>query len=234
MKKRSRMNRKQEPYAGNGLMRNSTRLQLGIVICFASSLLPATFAVAEETTTIATLSKADADKLGGKSIFGEQERLPTVAGGRLALPTIAALTIDTEKIGNGSTPKEFRSEAETPQTDLPESGYDRDQQWASSQYQFAAANTFSHPRYFEDRMLERHGYERFPYLQPFVSGARFFSTIPMLPYLMTIQNPCECESQLGYFRPGSCVAPYVQRPPYQRDAVLVEGAAIAGAIIAIP
>jgi len=215
-------------------MHNSTRLWLGIVIFFASGSIPARLAVAEQANTIASLSRADADKLGGNSIFGELERLPTVSGGRLALPTIAALTIDTGEIGNGSTPKEFRSDADTPQTDLPESGYVRDQQWTSSQYQFTAANTFSNPRYFEDRMLERHGYERFPYLQPFLSGARFFGTIPMLPYLMTIQNPCECESQLGYFRPGSCVAPYIQRPPYQRDAVLVEGAAIAGGIIAIP
>ncbi len=94
-------------------------------------------------------------------------------------------------------------------------------------YQFAAANTFSHPRYFEDRMLERHGHERFPYLQPMVSGAKFFGTFPMLPYLMTVSPPADIEYQLGYFRPGTAVYPYIQRPPYQRDAVIVQGSAIA-------
>jgi hypothetical protein len=145
-----------------------------------------------------------------------------------------AATTGVSEIGNGSTPKEFRSPEEAPISDLPESGTDRDLAWVPTNYQFAAANTFSHPRYFEDRMLERHGHERFPHLQPIVSGARFFGTFPMLPYLMTVRPACDCESQLGYFRPGDCVHPYLQRPPYQRDAVIVEGAAIAGGIIAIP
>ncbi len=103
-----------------------------------------------------------------------------------------------------------------------------------SKLQFAAANTFSHPRYFEDRMLERHGHERFPYLQPMVSGAKFFGTFPMLPYLMTVSPPADIEYQLGYFRSGTAVYPYVQRPPYQRDAVIVQGSSIASGIIAIP
>lgn len=174
------------------------------------------------------------DILSGKSIFGGQERLPRVTNEQLALPPIMAATTDVSKIGGGRTPKEFRAAENAPITDLPESGHDRDSQWTASQYQFAAADTFSHPRYFEDRMLERHGHERFPALQPMVSGARFFATFPMLPYLMTVRPPCECESQLGYFRPGDCVYPYLQRPPYQRDAVIVEGAAIAAGVLAIP
>jgi len=174
------------------------------------------------------------ERLGGKSIFGETERLPDVDAGRLTLPPIMAGTIALSEIGNGSTPKEFRKAEETPLSDLPESGNDRDAAWVSSSYQFAAANTFSHPRYFEDVMLERHGHERFPHLQPFVSGARFFTTFPMLPYLMTVSPPFECPSELGYFRAGDCVYPYLQRPPYQRDAVIIEGAAVAAGIIAIP
>ena len=212
----------------------STIRVTSLVVCITSGLVTTCPSIAQEPTQTVSAALMESDKLGGKSIFGEQERLPMVKDGRLTLPTLTALTIGTTDIGNGSTPKEFRKESETPQNDLPESGHDRAHQWVSSTYQFTAANTFSHPRYFEDRMLERHGYERFPYLQPFVSGARFFGTVPMLPYLMTIQNPCEFESQLGYFRPGSCVAPYIQRPPYQRDAVVVEAAAIAGGIIAIP
>ena len=69
-------------------------------------------------------------------------------------------------------------------------------------------------------MLERHGYERCPTLQPLVSGAKFFATFPALPYLMTVNPPGQIQSQLGYFRPGTTVYPYVERPPYQRDAAI--------------
>ncbi len=172
--------------------------------------------------------------LGGDSIYGGTERLPAVAAGELALPPIMAVTTDINKIGNGSAPKSFREESETPIGDLPEAGTDRDAGWVSTTYQFAAANTFSNPRYFEDVMLERHGHERYPHLQPMVSGARFFATFPMLPYLMTVRPPCECESQMGYFRPGSCVYPYRQRPPYDRNAVIVEACSVARGVIAIP
>ncbi len=174
------------------------------------------------------------DRLGGESIFGETERLPRVTEGNLMVPPIMAATTNIEKIGNGSAPKPFRTQDDSPKIDLPESGYERSANWSPLSYQFAAANTFSHPRYFEDRMLERHGHERFPYLQPMVSGAKFFGTFPMLPYLMTVSPPADIEYQLGYFRPGTAVYPYIQRPPYQRDAVIVQGSAIAKGIIAIP
>ena len=204
-----------------------------VVSCVLSILWQAASASSQEgTLTPPTINPND--RLGGASIFGEMERLPTVAEGRMTLPPIRAATIDVAAIGNGSTPLEFRSAEDTPVVDLPESGMERDSSWVSTDYQFAAANTFSHPRYFEDRMLERHGHERYPLLQPVVSGARFFVTFPMLPYLMTVSPPCECQSELGYFRAGSCVYPYIQRPPYQRDAVIVEAAAISGAAIALP
>lgn len=174
------------------------------------------------------------DRLGGESIFGEAERLPKVNDGNLMVPPIMAATTNIEKIGNGSAPKPFRTQEDSPTTDLPESGYERSANWSPLSYQFAAANTFSHPRYFEDRMLERHGHERFPYLQPMISGAKFFGTFPMLPYLMTVSPPADIEYQLGYFRPGTAVYPYIQRPPYQRDAAIVQGSAIAKGIIAIP
>ena len=83
-------------------------------------------------------------------------------------------------------------------------------------------------------MLERHGHERCGHLQPLASGARFFATVPMLPYLMTVREPCDCEYTLGYYRPGSSVPAMLQRPPYERHALIIESAAVAGAIIAFP
>lgn len=177
----------------------------------------------------------DATKLSGESIFGGSERLPIIVeGGRLTLPPIATATTATSEIGNGSLPKSYTGLEGTTEEVLREQISQRDAMWALSRYEFAAANTFSHPLYFEDVMLERHGHERFPKLTPMISGVRFFATVPMLPYLMTVRPACEYEYKMGHFRSGDCVYPYIQRPPYVRNAAIVEAAAIAGASIALP
>ena len=83
-------------------------------------------------------------------------------------------------------------------------------------------------------MLERHGHQRFPALQPFVSGARFFGTVPALPYLMAVTPACDYEYSLGYFRSGSRTPGFLQRPPLDRRGVINEAAWVTGAIIAFP
>jgi hypothetical protein len=83
-------------------------------------------------------------------------------------------------------------------------------------------------------MLERHGHERFPALQPLASGARFFATVPMMPYLMSLSHPCDCESTLGYYRSGSCAPILHQQPPWDPKAALVEAAAVASVIAIFP
>ncbi len=162
------------------------------------------------------------------------QMLPQVIDGKLTLPPLAAVSIATDTIGNGRAPEGFRGGKPSPARPLPEDASSRGLDWNWSVANWAAANTFSHPRYFEDRMLERHGHERFPYLQPFASGARFFTTVPMLPYLMTVRHPCDCESTLGYYRSGSCAPVMLQRPPLDRRAVLVEAGTVAGLIVAFP
>ena len=177
---------------------------------------------------------ADSDPVG-RSIFGERSgRLPSVVDGRFQLPPLMAATTETKNIGNGRLPDGFREDDSTPLEPLPESGAERgfDNVWTAREW--AAPNTFANPRYFEDRMLERHGHQRWGHLQPLASGARFFATVPMLPYLMTVKPPCEAEYSLGHFRAGSRAPAMLQRPPYERRAALVEGAAIAGGIIALP
>jgi hypothetical protein len=177
----------------------------------------------------------DATKLGAESIFGGNERLPTIIeGGRLTLPSITTATTETSAIGNGSLPKSYTGLEGTAEEVLREQISQRDAMWAESRYEFAASNTFSHPLYFEDVMLERHGHERFPKLTPMISGARFFATVPMLPYLMTVRPACDYEYKMGHCRSGDSVYPYIQRPPYVRNAAIVEAAAIAGASIALP
>jgi hypothetical protein len=161
--------------------------------------------------------------------------IPELVAGHFRLPPMQAPTIATGDIGNGRVPEGFRGGAQTPTESLPESPLQRGgQEWERTVCSWAAPNTFSYPRYFEDRMVERHGHLQLGHLEPFASGARFFATVPMLPYLMTIRDPCDCEYTLGYYRPGSCAPVMLQRPPLDRRAVIVESAAIAGAVIAIP
>lgn len=171
-----------------------------------------------------------------QSIMSEPDtsRQPRVVGGRFVLPEMIAPSLETTNIGNGRTPEGYLGGEPSRTELLPESPQDRGETWNWTVGHWAAADTFSHPRYFEDRMLERHGHERHPHLQPFVSGARFFATVPMLPYLMTVRDPFDCESTLGYYRSGSCAPVMLQRPPYERRAAIGEAAAIAGAIIALP
>ncbi|NNE00294.1 MAG: hypothetical protein HKN47_23495 [Pirellulaceae bacterium] len=153
------------------------------------------------------------------------------------LPPVAAPTIATDQIGNGRVPEGFDMQSAAPVQLLPESGSERNldpQPWNWAVSHWAAPNTYSNPRYFEDRMLERHGLERHPRLQPLASGARFFATVPMLPYLMTLSHPTDCESTLGYFRPGSCAPTLHQRPPYSHRAALVQAAAVVSTIVIVP
>ena len=152
---------------------------------------------------------------------------------------LQAISTSTHEIGNGSTPKGLATQTQRRMTALPESGTDRilgedAMGWSWTVARWEAANTFSNPRYFEDRMLERHGHQRSCYLQPAISGARFFGSIAMLPYLMSISPPCECEYTLGYYRSGSCAPRLAQRPPRDRRAILTEAAAVTSGILIFP
>ncbi|SMP40923.1 hypothetical protein SAMN06265222_101507 [Neorhodopirellula lusitana] len=168
-----------------------------------------------------------------------EERLPEVAGGRFILPELRAVSIDQEPIGNGRVPEALRAGEELTLSPLPEDAQARamlsnSPAWPSLIRPWAAPNTYSHPLYFEDRMLERHGHERWGCLQPIASGARFFATVPMLPYLTTVTAPCETVYSKGYYRAGSPVPRFYQRPPLERRAVIVEAASVAGGFIALP
>ncbi|MFK8111427.1 MAG: hypothetical protein AB8B91_04475 [Rubripirellula sp.] len=218
-----------------------SKLQLGIrvaVIVATAIALPhlsAATAVAQETTADAQNAE-DQDRaepdVATRDI--DDNRIPQVVSGRFVLPSMQAASIATAYIGNGRTPEGFREQNVTPMQSLPEDASQRGDHWHWSVCNWAASNTFSYPRYFEDRMLERHGHERFGNLQPLASGARFFATVPMLPYLGAIRPPCECEYSLGYYRPGSCTSALKQRPPYDRRAVIAETAALTSAFLIFP
>lgn len=91
-----------------------------------------------------------------------------------------------------------------------------------------------YPLRFEEAMLERHGHVRFGLLQPFASGARFFATIPMIPYLNTLQPRHQSVYALGNYRPGSSAPMLRESIPYDARAAVVESMAVAGFFWAAP
>ncbi len=69
------------------------------------------------------------------------------------------------------------------------------------------------PLYFEQPNLERYGQGTHRLLQPAASSVHFFGTIPLLPYKILTQHPCEKYYTLGNRRPGNC-------NPVQRRVIL--------------
>ncbi len=106
--------------------------------------------------------------------------------------------------------------------------------WEQTTYLWKASALCHKPLYFEDEQLERYGHSFSPCFQPFISGAHFFCTLPVLPYCMGVEPPCECIYALGYYRPGSC-APYMCNPiPLSPRGALFEVGAVTGAAAALP
>lgn len=107
-------------------------------------------------------------------------------------------------------------------------------QWAGLTYTWKASGLCHKPLYFEDVQLERYGHSWGPYLQPIISGGHFFLNVPILPYNMGLEPPCECMYTLGYYRPGSC-APYMLDPiPLSVRAALFQGGVWTGMSYVIP
>lgn len=101
--------------------------------------------------------------------------------------------------------------------------------WRQTTFTWTATAMYHKPLYFEEVQLERYGHTVGPLLQPIVSSAHFFVTVPLLPYLMGVEPPGECMYTLGYYRPGDC-APYMLDPfPISVRGALFEGMAWTGA-----
>jgi len=106
--------------------------------------------------------------------------------------------------------------------------------WLCTNYTWKASGVCHKPLYFEDVQLERYGHSWNPVVQPFMSAAHFFVSVPLLPYHMGLQPPNECVYTLGYYRPGNCAPYMIEAFPISLRAALIEAGAIVGGIIAIP
>jgi hypothetical protein len=75
--------------------------------------------------------------------------------------------------------------------------------WLAYAYFWEAPAIFYHPLYFEEPRVERFGVNAGCILQPVISGAHFFTSIPALPVKMALDRPCTDVYSLGFARPGS-------------------------------
>lgn len=106
--------------------------------------------------------------------------------------------------------------------------------WPAYCYQWDATCLCHRPLYFEEINLERYGYGCCACLQPAVSAAHFFGTVPALPYCMAADCPGECQYTLGHYRPGSCPPRRCHWPPCEPLAAASEAGVLTGLIFAIP
>ncbi len=106
--------------------------------------------------------------------------------------------------------------------------------WADTMFQWSATALCHRPLYFEQVNLERYGYTVCPLLQPAISGAHFFLTIPTLPYKMAAQCPRECVYTLGYYRAGSPAPRRWHHVNWDPTAATVQGLVVTGLVFLIP
>jgi hypothetical protein len=106
--------------------------------------------------------------------------------------------------------------------------------WSRNAFEWSATKLCHGPLYFEEVSLERYGYQCHPAVQPLVSGAHFFLTVPMLPYQMTVHPPRECIYTLGHYRPGSRVPWQRHYLPWDARAAAVQAGVTVGLIALIP
>ena len=160
-----------------------------------------------------------------------QPRAPEKECSKVKLKRITEITTDISATGD-MFPAECTFEDIPEEERMPPK---RQQEgWAPVTFTWKASALCSKPLYFEDVHLERYGHSFGPYLQPLVSGAHFFLTVPVLPYKMGLYPPNECVYSLGYYRPGSC-APYMLDPlPLSIRAGLLQAGAWTGAALLVP
>jgi hypothetical protein len=111
---------------------------------------------------------------------------------------------------------------------------DTGRDWMQTWYTWKASGLCHKPLYFEQAHMERWGHSWGPVLDPVISGAHFFGSVPLLPYRMGLEPPCECIYPLGHYRPGNCAPHYIEPFPWSLRAAAVQAGATTGLIYALP
>ena len=144
---------------------------------------------------------------------------------------VSAVNLSMAGLGTGALPEPAEYEKFNVKMELPD-GVVRGATYKCVHWRASLIQT--NPLYFEEAMLERHGHDRWGYLQPFASGIRFYGTIALYPYIRTLQPPCECRYVLGHYRPGTCAPILKDHLPYDKRAAAVETLALASFFWAAP
>jgi hypothetical protein len=162
----------------------------------------------------------------------QAEREKSVAACEQGLSDLQGKTIDTLNLSIAVTGDEG---SDYPfECSLDEGRWHEGRCWEQTTYMWKASALCHKPLYFEDEQLERYGHSWPPCCQPFVSGAHFFTRLPILPYCMGVEPPNECIYALGHYRPGSC-APYMCNPvPLSARGALFQAGAVVGAAAVLP
>ncbi|NBT13178.1 MAG: hypothetical protein EBS56_06290, partial [Planctomycetia bacterium] len=105
--------------------------------------------------------------------------------------------------------------------------------FACTTFTWKAAGYCHKPLYFEHWTLERYGHS-YGWVDPILSGAHFFATLPVLPYKMGVELPWECVYPLGYYRPGSCAPWTVPAVPISKRGLALEAATVTGLVFLLP
>jgi len=162
----------------------------------------------------------------------EQERQKSAAACSESLENLRSRTIDTVNLSiavSGDEGEDFPHECS-----IDQGGWHAGRAWSETTYLWKASALCHKPLYFEDEQLERYGHSWPPCCQPLVSGAHFFTRLPVLPYCMGVEPPTECIYALGHYRPGSC-APYMIEPiPISCRGALFQAGAVAGTAAVLP
>lgn len=145
----------------------------------------------------------------------------------LQIPNTSLQDIGTKKLPEDATAGRLPEPIPLP------FGPDRDQGWTYSTKVWVPPVFWHQPTYYEDMMLENHGHERFPALQPMVSGARFYSGLFFTPYLVCLNHPLEDVASAGRYRPGTMAPALRQRAPYNPYAIGTQAAAIGSGVVLI-
>ncbi len=148
------------------------------------------------------------------------DRAPTSVKNRdpLVLPALTVPNTSIQVDGTNSVPEDLVA-GRLPSVIYLPYGPDRYGFWALETKTWIAPVYCHQPLYFEDVMLERHGQERIPCLQPLLSGTRFFSDIVLMPYNAYLHPPLQERASAGHYRPGSTAPALRQRPPYDAGAI---------------
>jgi hypothetical protein len=117
---------------------------------------------------------------------------------------------------------------------IPGESSDIGRGWMGSELNWAPTELTHQPLYFDDVPLERYGQSHAPLFQPLISGARFFGTLPVLPYKVGLDRPHDRVSTLGYYRSGTPAPCVHQTLPLDFQSAFVEGGAWVGLLFLLP